>query len=678
MAKQRALVLFVVVVAAATLSQCGCTPLMEYIHNGFKVGPNYHQPPVPLPQDWIDSVNPRVVHGDPNLCSWWDVFDDPILTKLLHDAFANNLTLRAAGVQILEAEQSRCLAIGQLFPQAQRFNAQYTRNMISLTGGTLAGPSPLFGAALAPPLALVPPAAPNTPIAGITAPDPGGTTTATNGSTSTGAATAGVGSGPRRFFSNISTSLNASWEVDFWGLFRRNLEAANASLDQSVQNYDEMLVLLLADVATEYVQIRTLQRRLELARSNVALQEPLVAIYERRYKEGIANAYPGYQQLLSNLENTRALIPTLEILLREANNKLCVLLGMPVQDLLPQLGDGTVPDPTDPTKRSVRIPRPVDYSVVVGIPGKLLLRRPDVQAAEDQLRIQTAQIGIADAELYPHIGFNGTIGLASDSLKHLFDINSWAGSIGPSLSWNILNYGRLLSNLRFQDFLLQQFVLTYQQAILNANQDVENALVAYLDTLQQADYLRRSAEAAVNLTSYIAKQLQGGYLPPGTADTGAFANQLFTATNFQVTQQDLAAQAEGNIALNLILIYRAMGGGWQIKLHDNHGPGGTPGPEQGGLTPPAPDQGSQPPAEKTAPENLPPPRRIEELPPPRRASAPEPIPNDRGSPKNQPAIVPTTWEPAQRPEEGQQMFAGRSERTDNTPGTGWTAPGLLK
>jgi len=373
-----------------------------------------------------------------------------------------------------------------------------------------------------------------------------------------------------RFFNNISTSLNASWELDFWGLFRRNLEAANASLEQSVNNYDEMLVLLLANVANQYVEIRTLQRRLELARENVALQEPLVAAYETRYKAGMENAYPGYYQLLSNLENTKALIPQLEISLRQANNQLCILLGQPVHDLLLELGDGTVPDPADPKKRMVRIPRPRDASVVVGIPGEFLLRRPDVRAAEDQLKIQSAQIGIAEAEMLPHIGINGSIGLASNNFQRLFEGRSFTGGLGPTLTWNILNYGRLLANVRFQNVQYSQFVATYQQAVLNANQDAENSLIAYLRIWDQSEHLQISADAAAKLTNYLIRQYEGGFLPPGAADTSAFITQLFTAVNFRVTQQDAAAQAEGNIALNLILLYRAMGGGWQIRQQDGH------------------------------------------------------------------------------------------------------------
>jgi hypothetical protein len=209
----------------------------------------------------------------------------------------------------------------------------------------------------------------------------------------------------------------------------------------------------------------------------------------------------------------------------------------------------------------------------------MLLLRPDVQAAERQLKIQSAQIGIAEAEMYPHIGINGSIGLAANSLSKLFNENSWTGSIGPSLNWNILNYGRLLSNVRLQDATYQQFVAEYQNAILTANQDAENALVAYLQSIEQARHLLDSADAAAKLSTYLIRQFRLGYLPPGAADTSAFINQIFTAINFQVTQQDAAAQAQGNIALNLILLYRALGGGWQIRLQDAKRACGTPGME---------------------------------------------------------------------------------------------------
>src|SRR5262249_46639454 len=151
---------------------------------------------------------------------------------------------------------------------------------------------------------------------------------------------------------------------------------------------------------------------------------------------------------------------------------------------------------------------------------------PDVRASEDELRIQSAQIGIAEAEMFPHIGVNGSVGLASGHFRHWFEGRSLTGSIGPTLTWNILNYGRLLDNVRFQDERLRQLVAQFQQVVLNANQDAENAMIAYLRSLDQAEHLTSSAEAAANLTNYLIRQYKEGYLPPGAVDTSAFTNQL--------------------------------------------------------------------------------------------------------------------------------------------------------
>jgi NodT family efflux transporter outer membrane factor (OMF) lipoprotein len=547
-------ILSIAVATGLALAISGCiTSLPEYVHNGYKVGPNYAAPSAPLPTKWIDENHPQVKHGDPNLAAWWAVFDDPILNNLVQTSYARNLSVRAAANQILQAEAQRQIAIGQLFPQTQSVNSQYTRGEVS------------------------------------------GNSTA-------------AGANVNRFFTNISTSFNASWEIDFWGLYRRNLESANASLDKSVQDYDEVVLLLLANVATQYVELRTLQKRLQLARNNVTLQEPLVEQYGKRFRSGTANSYPGYFQLKSNLENTKALIPPLEAALRLTNNQLCVLLGIPVRDLLPELGNGEAVDATG-KNLGVHIPMPRDEAVVVGIPGDLLLRRPDVRSAEQQLKIQSAQIGIAESEMYPHISINGTIGLSANSIPKLFNSRSWAGNIGPSMTWNILNYGRLLGNVRAQNALYQQYVAQYQNTILNANQDAESALTAYLQSLERSKLLKESADDAANVSAYLIKQFNAGFLPPGAADTGAFINQMFTTINFMVNQQDAAAQAEGNVALNLILLYRAMGGGWQIRLGNGCAPSVTCSWDinlaTGSRPLPAPAANPQPANQPPAPRRLP-------------------------------------------------------------------------
>jgi NodT family efflux transporter outer membrane factor (OMF) lipoprotein len=563
--------LSVFILAALTFVASGCaTSFPEYVRNGFKVGPNYQPPPAPVPDQWVKNEPGKVKygnlvkHGDPNLATWWLVFDDPMLNKLLEQAYSQNLTVRAAAEQILAAQAARTIAVGELFPQSQGVAASITRVQSSANLGAAATLGSSAGAALAPSAIL-------SPVAGTgitTTPNSPNASAGIGGPTGSSGVSAGVG----RFFSNNATSLNASWELDFWGLFRRNVEAADATLDQSVANRDEIVVMLLANVATQYVQIRTLQERIRLARNNVNEQEPIVTIALNRFKKGAKVSEPGYYQLKSNIENTMALIPPLEAALQQANNQLCILLGQPVHDMLPELGKGLRYD--EKTKEMVvHIPQPerngkVDYSVVVGIPAEYLLRRPDVIAAEEQLKIQSAQIGIAEAEMYPHLGINGSIGLAASSINQLFTKYSWTGSIGPSMTWNILNYGRLLGNVRVQNATYRQFVAQYQNTVLTANQDAENAMIAYLQSIDQAKNLHDSAYSAKRVTDYYRTNWKAGALPGGVDDS-AFYNTLFTTINFKVQQEDSAAQAQGNIALNLILLYRAMGGGWQIRLNEN-------------------------------------------------------------------------------------------------------------
>src|SRR5207237_4684861 len=309
--------------------------------------------------------------------------------------------------------------------------------------------------------------------------------------------------------------------LDFWGKFRRAVESADASLDASVENYDFVLVMLLSDVATNYVEYRTLQKRLDLARKNVEEQTPMVDIMQRRFKASVKDSLPDYNQLNANLENTRALIPQLETLLRQVNDKLCILLRMPPRELAPELGDGRVL--VAEKTNVVRIPAPREEQVVVGIPANLLLRRPDVRRAERQLAAQSAQIGIAAAEWYPHIAILGNIGLQSSKLSTWFNSLSWAGSIGPSLTWNILNYGRILNNVRFQDATFQELAATYQNTVLTANEEAEDAVIGYLNALDRSKYLTSSANAASEVTRYLLLQKEKGFGP----DFGAFINRLF-------------------------------------------------------------------------------------------------------------------------------------------------------
>jgi NodT family efflux transporter outer membrane factor (OMF) lipoprotein len=494
-------------------SGCVTTGPLEWVRNGFKVGPNYEQPPAPLAEEWIEAKNASVQNR--HLQDWWKVFQDPTLNSLIDKAYDQNLTLRIVGDRVLEARAQRAIAVGSIFPQLQQATGQYSR--INLSHTTFNNPSIITG--LAP--GSLPP---NTPLGNN--------------------------------YSDWSAGFNLSWELDFWGRFRRNIESANATLDSSIENFDSALVTLLADVATNYVQYRVAQQRIKIARKNIQVQERLVATIEKQVEVGIKDLTKvDVDQLRTLLEQTRSTIPALQIVQGQANDALCTLLGIPPRDLEPELGPGPdlIRDP--PTAAPFALIPPW---VAVGIPADLLRRRPDIQSAELQVAAQSAQIGVAEAELYPTIFINGELGYDSASLSKLFESRSFFGNITPNFKWNILNYGRIVNNVRLQQAKTQELIDSYQNLVLTAAQQVQTALRGFLRSQEQAQILARSASAALEATEIEEKQR----FPQVRADV----NRLYTLQNTLLQEQDNLAVAQGNIALNLINVYRALGGGWEIRF----------------------------------------------------------------------------------------------------------------
>ena len=375
----------------------GCTSLEEYVQNGFKVGPNYRRPPAPVAPKWIDATDVRVRSQSDDLSKWWTVFNDPVLDSLVCFAYGQNLSLRVAGCRVLESRAQLAIDAGNLLPQTQTATLSYTRNGLSKEIAN----SNQFSTA-------------------------------------------------KRWFQQWNDGFNLSWEIDFWGRFRRTVEADVDTLDASVENYDDVLVTLLGDVATNYAEFRTFEQRIEYTKQNVELQRNTLKIVQGRFQAGTTNELD-VVQARSTLEQTEAQIPELQIALRQTANQLCILLGIPPEDLEARLGRGAIPT------------APPD--VAIGIPADLLRRRPDVRRAERQAAAQSALIGVADAEFYPHIVINGTIGYSAEHFKDLFREKALMGSVGPSFTWNILNYGRILNNVRLQDARFQELVATYQNTV---------------------------------------------------------------------------------------------------------------------------------------------------------------------------------------------------------------------
>jgi len=466
-----------------------------------KVGPDFTPPKATVAKDWQDAGDPRVKTAAVTYRQWWRAFADPTLDRLIESAYRENLSLRIAGVRVLEARAQLGIAIGEWFPQTQQAFGSLDKVHVSQRS-----PQAAFG-------------------------------------------------GNTLKFYQSEVGLQAAWELDFWGKFRRAIEAADASLLASIADYDSTLVSLTGDVATSYILIRTLEKRLDIARQNVVSQTESLQLAEAKFQGG-TTTQRDVEQAKTLLFNTQATIPALEIQLRQAKNALCVLLGLPPNQLAGLLGGtaGVIPAPPP--------------QVAVGIPADLLRRRPDVRAAEARAAAQCANIGIAKAALFPAFSISGTFSFqASDvvnfKLGNMFDWRSRSASGGPSFQWDILNYGRLTNQVRVQDARFQQLVISYQNTVLKAQQEVDDSLTGFLRSQIRAKMLGESTAAARRSFDLALVQYREGSTDFTT---------VLTAQQALLSEQDSLAVSLGDISRNLVGVYRALGGGWQLREGKNFVP----------------------------------------------------------------------------------------------------------
>ena len=464
--------------------------LCSQLQNGCKVGPNYAKPATPyLDQNWTDAAHPRL-NGEPiDLCNWWESFGDPTLVALIHDATCENLQIKEAGKRILEARALRNVAAGNLYPQQQSLDTSFTDNRIS---GNVAN------------FVVVP---------GFFETD--------------------------RTFNNWQTGFGIAWELDFWGRFRRTVEAADAQVDQSIAGLNAVRVLVLSEVAKNYIELRSLEARIAIANKHVAIQKRLYDLSQARLEEGAGNKLDVHQSA-SRLANVEAVLPGLEILRRQASHRLCVLLGRTPADLESVLGStGQIPNPPQ--------------NVAAGIPSDLLRRRPDVHVAERELATQSAKIGISEAEFYPHISLVGQIGLQSEDLSRLFQTDSLIGAVGPGVRWNLLNYGRIKNKWIADKEAFQRLAYTYHGSVLNAYREVEDSQVAYLRGFDRVEAIERT----VHESSEAARIGYDTFVEGGVD----FGRVLILQTDLVRAEDELLA-ARSDVALSLVKLFLSLGGGW--------------------------------------------------------------------------------------------------------------------
>lgn len=467
---------------------------------GCVVGPNYHPPPVQdVPARWSEAPQ-NSVPGPATPSPWWTTFKDPELDSLVGRAVHGNLGLQLAEMRIREARARRVIAAAPLWPSVDA-TGSYTRQWQG---------EDLFGTLSAGPQFVT------------------------------------LGAQPQNLF---QAGFDASWESDLFGGTRRSVEAAKADLEASFYDRGDVLLTLLAEVARNYLELRGFQRQLDVARNNLAAQQDILDLTRARYQGGLATDLD-VARAEAQVKTTASQVPALETSYKRTVHRLGVLLGQPPGELADELRT-TGPIPVAPPE--------LPYA----LPSDLLRQRPDVRRAERQIAAATALVGVASADLYPRFSLIGAAGLESLAASDFFNSSSKLWSIGPSITWPIFRGGQIVATIEVRDAQQQQALISYRQAILNAFEEVENAIVAYTRELDRRKTLADAVGANQRATA-LARSL---YLS-GLSD---FLNVLDAQRNLFQTQSVLA-QSDTAVSADLVALYKALGGGWETAGDSAHQP----------------------------------------------------------------------------------------------------------
>ena len=447
------------------------------------VGPDYAPPEAAVPASWRAEAEAgeRLEPGSAELGAWWRRLGDPLLGSLVERATRDSHDVRGALARVREARALRGIAASERYPTVDA-TLGYERRLESenTAFGEFIEDSDLF-----------------------------------------------------------SAGFDASWEIDLWGRVRRGVEAADAGLEATVEDARDVLVTVAAEVAFQYVELRAFQRRLAIARTNVALQEETRELVRQRFESGLVGGVD-LAQARSNLEATRSRVPALEIGLRGAENRLAVLLGLAPGALAAELGpEGAIPVPP--------------ASVAVGVPADLLRRRPDVRRAERLLAAETARVGLAEAELYPRLALSGNLGVAAEEVPELFGGDSATLGIGPSLRWNLFDAGRLRERVAAQEARTEGALLRWELAVLRALEESENAMTAFV-----REEVRRSSLLEAVAQSRLAVGYARTQYGEGLSDFQA----VLDSERALAQLEDELARSDAAITTSLIALYKALGGGF--------------------------------------------------------------------------------------------------------------------
>jgi multidrug efflux system outer membrane protein len=465
-------------------------PLLLASVSACAIGPKYVRPEVPLPATWRDAPTHHMAAGSDTLDHWWTTFQDPILDRLTTRAVAGNLDLQIAAARIREARAARGIAAAAALPQVDAF-ADYGRTQSSEA-------VPPFKEA-----------------SGLDSP---------------------FGARDQNLF---EAGFDASWEIDVFGGVRRDKEAALAQVQATEETRRDVLVTLLADVARNYIELRSTQRQLAILDETLRSQRDTLGLVQARAQAGLATDLD-VAQAEGLLAATTSQRPVLIRLAGEAVHRLGVLVGEGPDALAGELG---VP---------ASIPA-VPPEIPATLPSELLSRRPDIRRAERDVAAATARVGVARADLFPRFAIFGSFGRRSEELGDFGSLDSQFWSVIPGVRWPVLSGGRIRANIRVQDARLEQASRLYEKAILTALQDVADALLAHARERDRQESLRTAAEANRRALDVSLERYTSGvenFLTVLDAQRSVYA------------ADDALVQSERNLAVSLVALYKSLGGGW--------------------------------------------------------------------------------------------------------------------
>jgi len=464
-------------------------PLIILILQGcISVGPDYKSPTPTLPDTWHTKIQKDLDTKNSNLQTWWTIFNDDILNNLITQATTNNLNLKTAVARIEQAAALRGVSASQYFPEI-------------FAGGAVTAIKKTEA---------------NTP------------------------------TGTERKDALYSAGLSMSWELDLWGRVRRSVESADASWMATVENYRDIMVILYADIAINYIKVRTLQERILFAKNNLAAQKKTKELTKNRFDSGLVPALDISQAQL-NYSRTASMIPPMKQELTETINRLSILTGQMPYALLNTL------------KKPQPIPIP-PKKIAIGLPAELLRQRPDIRRAERNLAAQNARIGMAMAEFYPIFSLPGTLSFGAADAEP-FNSSNLSYGFGPQVRWSIFNGGRVRNQVNAEKAATKAALYTYEHTILKALEETEDCMAAFANEKDRIKSLEKAAESAKKSVDLVRELYKSGLTD--------FQNVLNMELAL-LTQQDRLATSRGLVSINLIRIYKALGGGWSPQKEKKH------------------------------------------------------------------------------------------------------------